>query len=182
MTKDWVVCIGLRFHGCSSATWSWPRLFRRVCATGWFVCREFALQYVPLRLVYNVLSITRGLKGNVVSKHVKNFNSCLEFVTVGVKAVSHALPLATRLRQHLWRIVGMRGSRVNTSVNRGSKMACSFTSSRVMGVFLVLSTLYCLCAAERGKSLCVLILLLSKRAIYANILHGANRLRSRREI
>ena len=56
--------------------------------------RHIDYNIVRLPFVYNTcageLSMTRGSKGNGFSKHVKNFNSCLEFVTVGVKTVSHA--------------------------------------------------------------------------------------------
>lgn len=84
-------------------------------------------------------------------KTCQKFNSCVEFVTVGVKTRSRiARGNRLRLRQQLslQRIIGMRGARMEFTKKR---MARSHTSSRVMGVLLVLSSLYCLCFAEKGK-------------------------------
>lgn len=100
-------------------------------------------------LYAGALSITRGSQGNVFLKHVKNFNSCLESVTVGVKTVSHA-SREHQLRQHLLGIIGMRGSRGKVGSSEGS-MTPSYGNSCIMATFLVLSSLYGLCLAEKGK-------------------------------
>ena len=95
------------------------------------------------------LSVAQGSQGNGFPKHVKNFNSCLESVTVGVKTASHA-SREHRLRQHLSGIVGMRGSQVKIRRSKG-RMVPYMSNSRIMATFLVLSSLYGLCLAEKGK-------------------------------